>query len=255
LQLGNDAPHLTPAGQEYAVHIVRAHRLWERYLADKTGFTETEWHDLADRYEHTLSPAEIEALSAKLGHPTYDPHGDPIPTTDGEMVTHGGQPLTSLSSGQSGRIVHLEDEPALVYAQLIAEGLYVGMDVHLTETSSQRIRFRAAGEEHILAPIVAANISVLPLPEAESVETSPTDLLAQLKPGQSGKVVNISPLCRGPERRRLMDLGILPGTVITAEIKSPSGDPTAYNVRGSLIALRREQANYINITTLEETRQ
>lgn len=86
-------------------------------------------------------------------------------------------------------------------------------------------------------------------------ETIPANLLVHLKPGQSGRVVNISPLCHGPERRRLMDLGILPGTIISAEMKSPSGDPTAYNIRGSLIALRQEQANYINITTLGEPGQ
>ena len=152
LRLENGTLRLTATGQEYAVQIVRAHRLWERYLADRTGFTQTEWHDLADQHEHTLSPAETQVLSAKLGHPTHDPHGDPIPTVDGEVVTHGGQPLTSMGSGESGRIVHLEDEPALVYAQLIAEGLYVGMDVYMLETSSQRIRFRAAGEEHVLGP-------------------------------------------------------------------------------------------------------
>ncbi|MCB0153338.1 MAG: ferrous iron transport protein A [Anaerolineae bacterium] len=55
-------------------------------------------------------------------------------------------------------------------------------------------------------------------------------------------------MSRGAERRRFMDLGILPGTVITAEMISPSGDPTAYRVRGAVIGLRREQANLIQIT-------
>ncbi|RME45954.1 MAG: ferrous iron transport protein A [Caldilineae bacterium] len=58
--------------------------------------------------------------------------------------------------------------------------------------------------------------------------------------------------CRGAERRRLMDLGILPGTLIRAEMVSPSGDPTAYRIRGALIALRKEQADRIYITRATE---
>lgn len=71
--------------------------------------------------------------------------------------------------------------------------------------------------------------------------------LSDLAPGEQGKVTCILPECQGNERRRLMDLGIVPGTVITAEMKSPGGDPTAYRVRGALIALRKEQARFICI--------
>lgn len=243
---------VTPAGNEYALQIIRAHRLWERYLADKTGFDQREWHERADRHEHALSPAEADALSARLGHPTHDPHGDPIPTAEGELKPHDGQPLPTIAVNQSARIVHLEDEPATVYDQLIAEGLYPGMEITLTENSPRRIRFVANGETHTLAPIIAANVSVTPIAKKQLKESGPAQRLSTLKPGQKGQVVNISPACRGPERRRFMDLGILPGTVITAEMRSPGGDPTAYNVRGSLIALRREQADFITISQLEE---
>jgi Fe2+ transport system protein FeoA len=71
--------------------------------------------------------------------------------------------------------------------------------------------------------------------------------LADLVPPESGRVREISPRCRGVERRRILDLGIVPGTLVTAELVSPSGDPTAYRVRDTLIALRREQANTIKI--------
>ena len=71
--------------------------------------------------------------------------------------------------------------------------------------------------------------------------------LSDLKPGQQAEVINISENCQGAERRRFMDLGILPGTLITAEMRSPSGDPTAYIIRDAMIALRREQAQLINI--------
>jgi len=244
--------YLTSAGSEYALQIIRAHRLWERYLADETGFAEGEWHERADRHEHEMSPDEIDALSARLGHPTHDPHGDPIPTAEGEVVSHGGQPLATMQVGDSVQIVHLEDEPAIVYAQLIAEGLYPGLEIRLTEISPHRVCLWADGEKHILAPIVAANISVIPVSATQEEPSVPAERLSGLALGQQRQVVSISPACRGPERRRLMDLGIIPGTTIRAEIRSPSGDPTAYSVRGSLLALRKEQANLIWVSQLSE---
>jgi DtxR family Mn-dependent transcriptional regulator len=251
--LKGDEVQLTPKGRDYAMHIIRAHRLWERYLAEETGFTETEWHAQAEHYEHLLSPEEADQLSARLGHPTHDPHGDPIPTAEGDVVVHGGVPLNSTNPDDIVRIVHIEDEPAAIYDQLVAEGLHLGMTVRVTESSPERIRFWADGDEHVLAPIIAANLSVLPVTAELPAEEDPGEQLNLLKPGEKGAVLNISPLCRGPERRRLMDLGVLPGTVIKAEMTSPGGDPTAYNIRGALIALRTEQARHIRISRLQET--
>jgi DtxR family Mn-dependent transcriptional regulator len=240
-------PALTPAGREAALHVIRAHRLWERHLADDTGFAEAEWHQLADHHEHELSPSQADALAAQLGHPTHDPHGDPIPTPDGELIEHGGQLLAALAIGQAARIVHIEDEPEAVYAQLVAEGLYPGQWVRLLEVASQRVRFWANGNEHVLAPIVAANISVAPGAPAVEIETSTDEPLHHLDPNESGTVTGISPRCRGVERRRLLDLGIVPGTVVRAEMISAGGDPVAYRVRGALIALRHEQSDLIRI--------
>ncbi len=79
----------------------------------------------------------------------------------------------------------------------------------------------------------------------EKNETISSERLSSLKPGELGKIVNILPQCQGAERRRFMDLGIVPGTIVTAEFTSPVGDPTAYSIRHSLIGLRKEQADYI----------
>ncbi len=220
-------------------------------MAETTGYEEAEWHGQAEQQEHWLSPEDADALSLELGHPTHDPHGDPIPTADGEMVAHGGEPLTSLPVDVPARIVHIEDEPEAVFAQLIAEDLHVGMEVRLVESSAQRVRFWAGGDEHLLAPVVAANISVRALPEKRVPEELPGERLSSLRPGQSGEVLAISRRTRGVEHRRLLDLGILPGTIIQAEMRSPSGDPTAYRVRGALIALRTEQADLIYVEPLE----
>lgn len=243
---------LTSGGRQSALHILRAHRLWERYLADTTGFSESEWHSQAEFYEHLLSSADTEALSAQLGHPTYDPHGDPIPSSNGELIPLAGTPLTAADLEAPLRIIHIEDEPQTVYDQLIAEGLHPGMIVNVIERSSQRVRFWADGDEHVLAPIVASNISVAPIPEEKECETLPCEHLSDLKPGEEAIVSGISLACRGLERRRLLDLGILPGTVIRSEFASPSGDPIAYRIRDALIALRGEQSKLIHISRREK---
>jgi DtxR family Mn-dependent transcriptional regulator len=239
--------HLTPQGREAALHIIRAHRLWERYLAEETGFPEAEWHGQAEKYEHMLTPEATNALAVQLGNPTHDPHGDPIPTAEGKIATHRDQALTAVPVDTLARIVHLEDEPEIVYAQLIAEGLHPGMIIRVIESSAERVRFWSNGNEHVLAPMVATNISIVPLPAETKVKSSNGQRLDNLKLGETAEVTSISPNCRGAERRRFMDLGILPGTKITAELRSPSGEPTAYRIRGAVIALRQNQANMIHV--------
>jgi DtxR family Mn-dependent transcriptional regulator len=240
---------LTKLGQESALHILRAHRLWERYLADRTGYSALEWHERAEELEHSITPQQADQLAAQLGHPTYDPHGDPIPDQQGRWTPHGGMPLMNAPQDKPLMIVHIEDEPEAVYAQILAEELHPGMEVRLIEVSPRRVRFWAGGDEHVLAPIVSANISVRP--EAAAQEAEGGMRLSQLLVGEKAEVLEITSAVRGSERRRLLDLGLLPGTVVTAELASPQGDPKAYRIRDALIALRMEQTERIAIRRLE----
>lgn len=244
---------LTPQGRDYALQVIRAHRLWERYLADKTGYPEEEWHTRSELLEHETTPAQTEALAAELGNPLFDPHGHPIPTATGEILHQEHHQLPNFPLDEPGLIVHLDDQPETVYAQLIAEGLYIGMAVRVTENTPQRVRFWANGDEHVLAPVLAANISVVPAPKEKPEEVEVFEPLSALPVGQTARVTGISRASRGTERRRLMDLGIVPGTLVTAEMVSPSGDPTAYLIRGTLIGLRKEQAGLIKISRELET--
>lgn len=240
---------LTGEGRRYALRVVRIHRLWERHLAERTGLHPAAWHGEAERLEHATTAEQAEQLSAALGHPRYDPHGDPIPTAAGEIAPPQGRPLTSLAEGELAEIVHVEDEPEAIYAQLVAEGLHPGMRVRIDEMTPERIRFEADAEEHVLAPVLAANLSVVPLPGDEEMVASALRL-SDLATGEHAKVVALSPALRGPERRRLLDLGLVPGTEVAAELRSPSGDPVGYAIRGAVIALRRDQAEKVRIERL-----
>lgn len=234
---------LTAAGREAGLHIVRAHRLWESHLAHETGVHASEWHEQAEEREHSLSREETAALAARLGHPAHDPHGDTIPPAGGTLPADGGRPLNTLAPGETARVVHIEDEPEALRAQLVAEGLHLGSRVRLLEKNEQRLRFWSDGEEHALAPIVAHNVDVVSL-AAHERETEEVNLAA-LKTGERATVLGLAQACRGPERQRLLDLGFVRGTEVVAEMKSPTGDPTAYAVRGSVIALRRDQARLV----------
>lgn len=237
---------LTDAGRSYALRVIRVHRIWERYLADETGVLQTDWHWEADQLEHYVTNEDTEKIAARMGHPVFDPHGDPIPTVDGEIPGQKGKSLAEMKEGEIGNIIHIEDEPKSIYEQIVVQGLYPGMQVYVADVSDRSITIVADGEECTLTPMFAHQITV----ELESVDTivqSKYELLSTLDIGETAEVVGISPNLRGPQRRRLMDLGFVPGSSVSAEIKSASGDPTGYRVMGTTIGIRKSQAEMIFI--------
>jgi DtxR family transcriptional regulator, Mn-dependent transcriptional regulator len=246
----HSALQLTSEGRAYALRIVRVHRLWERYLADETSVHEVDWHRKAEQQEHRMTSAEADRLAAQLGNPQFDPHGDPIPTAGGEIPEQHGVPLTSLPQGAYAGILHIEDEPRELYAEISALGFYPGMQLQILQTDTDHVRLDVNGEEVVLSLLLARTILVAPLAEERRVR-QPFATLASVHIGEEAKVASISRACRGQQRRRMMDLGIVPGTVIVPEMESFSGDPIAYRVRGTLVALRREQAEQIIVGPAE----
>lgn len=242
----SDILKLTESGREYALKIVRVHRLWERYLADKTGFSKTEWHDRAELMEHQLSYDETERLAEHLGQPKFDPHGDPIPTKTGKIAKVNGIELPLLPVNTVGRITHIEDEPEVIYKQILAESIHIGSLIRVTENNPTRIVFLSEGEEFKLAPIVAANLTVAPI-EKEVVLEDNIARLSSLKETEKAKIIGISKESRGESRRRLLDLGFVKGADISIDLMNPLGEPNAYLIKGTSIALRKEQAAKILI--------
>ncbi len=235
---------LTSDGKSYALRVIRVHRLWEKYLADETSVTENEWHTKAEELEHTLTPEQANKFAAQIGNPVFDPHGDPIPTASGDIPVKKGKPLTEMKVGEFGNIIHVEDEPHTIYSQIVAEGLYPGMQIRMIEVTASRLKFVANGEECVLSPLIAGNITVGVIKLEKQVEGN-FKRLSSLKIGEEGTILGIAKVLRGQQRRRLMDLGIVPGTKIEAELESFTGDPVAYKVRGTTVALRKQQTDRI----------
>ena len=242
----SDVLKLTELGRDYALRIVSVHRLWERYLADKTGFDKKEWHDRAEAMEHRLSHDETDTLASRLGNPKFDPHGDPIPTKTGKMAKVKGMELPLLPVNTVGRITHIEDEPEIIYKQILAENIHIGSLLRVVENNSTRIVFQSEGEEFKLAPIVAANLTVAPI-EQEVVIEDNIARLSGLNEDETAKIIGISKESRGESRRRLLDLGFVKGADIKIDLMNPLGEPNAYLIKGTSIALRKDQAAKILI--------
>jgi DtxR family Mn-dependent transcriptional regulator len=236
---------LTPDGERLAVHVLRAHRLWEAYLADEIGVPLKRVHAEAERAEHRLTPTDLDRLSASMGHPEVDPHGDPIPRGDGEVPESRGTPLERWPAHTPGRIVHLEDEPPLVYAELTSRGLHLGQVVRVIERLPDRIVLADDARQYRLAPALASNVYVTAVREARAMATAGLVRLSELAAGARAEIVAIDPVCRGVVRRRLLDLGFTPGTEIRTELSTFAGDPRAYRLRGTSIALRHDQADRV----------
>lgn len=245
--------HLTDTGKSYALRIVRVHRVWERFLADETGVDHMDWHGEADIQEHQVSLEEADRIAARMGNPAFDPHGDPIPSKEGKMPPLSGIPLSSLEEGEVAQIVHIEDEPHYIFEQLSALGLYPGMQVYLLDVEEGKITFAANGNECMLTPLFASAITVKQLPKTEPIQEG-YQRLSELKPDETATIVGISSYCRGLQRRRLMDFGIVPGNTITAELESASGNPVGYRILGTTIAIRKNQANLIFINNVKKNR-
>ncbi len=244
LETRGDQLHLTAEGERWALHVVRAHRLWERYLADEARMPLGQIHNEAHRREHSLTDAQLDELDAALGHPTRDPHGDPIPTREGTLPKAEGTPVTAWQADRPARIVHLEDEPALAYEQILAAGLRLGQDIRILERTPQRVVLSDGENEYRLAPAVASNISVAALPESELLKREAVPL-TEIGHDRRAEIVTLDEAVQGFTRRRFLDLGLTPGTVIYPELQNFFGDPRGYRVRGTLIALRKDQAAQI----------
>ncbi len=242
--------HLTAEGERWALHVVRAHRLWERYLADEARMPLEKVHGEAHRREHAMTEAQLNELDAALGHPTRDPHGDPIPTREGKMNRAEGMPITTWQADRPARIVHLEDEPALAYQQIVAAGLRLGQDIRIIEKTPNRYVLSDGENEYKLAPAVASNVHVAALPESEMLKREAIPL-TELPDQHFAEIVTLDDAVQGFTRRRFLDLGLTPGTKIYPELGNFFGDPRAYRVRGTLIALRRDQAAQIWVKPTE----
>jgi DtxR family Mn-dependent transcriptional regulator len=144
---------LTTAGEKVALEVLRHHRLLELYLHDKLNLPWDQVHAEAERLEHVLSEALEDAMSAALGNPTVDPHGDPIPSKDGYVQDVPGIPLSEAELNRPYRILRvlMQDPDWLIYLGTLH--LYPNTEVTVLRRApfNGPLLVDVAGEHHALA--------------------------------------------------------------------------------------------------------
>ena len=105
-----DGVRLTPRGEKLAAAMVRRHRLIETFLVQTLGLDWSEVHDEAERLEHAISDKLLEKIDAALGHPRFDPHGDPIPDRSGSMPRRELRTLAECEANDAVTIARILDQ-------------------------------------------------------------------------------------------------------------------------------------------------
>ena len=124
---------LTRPGREEALRLVRRHRLIEAFLLEHLSYSWEEVHEEAEKLEHVVSDEFTERLADFLGHPGYDPHGDPIPTSKGTLEPDESFPVGEAQAGQWVRIFKVSDEDPAVLDYFGERGLVPGRTVLVKE--------------------------------------------------------------------------------------------------------------------------
>jgi DtxR family Mn-dependent transcriptional regulator len=153
---------LTIEGRLEAVWIIRKHRLWETFLVQKLGFNWGEVHEVAEQLEHVNSAQLVDRLDAFLDFPKVDPHGDPIPSKDGEVRSEPTTPLSELKVGEQGQIAAVKHDGKELLAYLERHGLVLGSTVKVLEVLEfdGSMRLNVEGKEEYVSEKISGNILV-----------------------------------------------------------------------------------------------
>ncbi len=103
---------LTQGGERLALHVLRRHRILELFLTNIVGFDWSEVHDEAEALEHVISERLLTRMDEMLGHPEFDPHGDPIPSAKGSITRNTFIPLADIPEGSEARLARVSDQQA-----------------------------------------------------------------------------------------------------------------------------------------------
>lgn len=153
---------LTKKGQQIAISIIRKHRLWEVFLVDHLGFGWDEVHDVAEQMEHVNSDLLVERLDKFLDHPKYDPHGGPIPDSDGNFPAPARVKLDELEVGKQSKVMGITENSESFLNYLTKTGLQLGVEFKLNERQDfdRSIEIEVEGKTIQLSHEVAKHIFV-----------------------------------------------------------------------------------------------
>ncbi len=263
---------LTDEGERRAFHILRRHRLWEVFLVDRLGFDYEQAHEIACQLEHATPDLLADRLDIFLEHPAVNPQGEPIPRDDAAGPPRILIPLVKLPVGRRGQVVRWDVSPS-ARTFLTEQGLRPGVTLEVTAIAGESVLVLVDGQHISLARDLAKAVQVEmkekeePHSEVTSESPHPTSTrtkkeevpemqtktettarqipLHKLNPGQRGIVVRVGG--KGPARRRMMDMGLVPGSEVRVVRVAPLGDPIEFTVKGYSLSLRKSEAKAITV--------
>jgi DtxR family Mn-dependent transcriptional regulator len=143
---------LTAEGQRVALSVMRQHRLLELYLAEHLGVPWDRVHEEAEALEHVISEDLEARIAAKLGHPTHDPHGDPIPDADLVIDEGATSSLADMQVGDHGRFVRVSDADPEMLRYLDGRGIALGDELEIIDRQpfDGPLTVRLGPAEHVL---------------------------------------------------------------------------------------------------------
>jgi DtxR family transcriptional regulator, Mn-dependent transcriptional regulator len=153
---------LTPAGERVALEVIRHHRLLELYLTEALGLGWDEVHAEAERLEHHLSDGLESRIDLLLGHPSRDPHGDPIPTPDLALERGDSRLLSELETGARAAVRRVPDGDPALLRYLAKLGLVPAQEVVVLESApfDGPLTLEIDGRRHAIGRDLAARIEV-----------------------------------------------------------------------------------------------
>ncbi|MEM1095595.1 MAG: metal-dependent transcriptional regulator [Bacteroidota bacterium] len=156
---------LTEAGEKIALEIIRHHRLLELYLKEMLGYSWDKIHDEAEHLEHHISEEFETKIEEMLGYPTHDPHGDPIPTRDGQIAATATDPLSDVGSGETVMIHRVSDANPDLLHYLESIGLLPRTVLTVVERApfNGPLTVRVADAEQVVGHEVASQVFIGPL--------------------------------------------------------------------------------------------
>lgn len=150
---------LLESGRMVALEILRHHRLLELYLSEILGFGWDEVHEEAEKLEHFISERLEARIAEKLGHPTHDPHGDPIPTVDLELPDGPNiVPVIATVKSTVGKIARVTTQDSDALNMLSRLGLTLKKEIEVIESDNNGVRIRIDGERFLIPNELAAKI-------------------------------------------------------------------------------------------------
>ncbi len=235
LQLVTHQPYrgvfLTEAGRRVAVEVLRHHRLLELYLSQALGYSWDEVHDEAELLEHFISEKLEARIAEALGNPTFDPHGAPIPSLEGELPPRRGQQLAEQELYRPYEITRVSDSCSDTLRSMAEKGLFPGVTVTLLGRPPEGLyHLRVGRQETLVAPQLC-----------RQVRTEPVEALRltadQMTSGEQATIFRM----RGPLSQQLTALGVAEGHILKLQ-------DSQYWCQGQPVALAPELSRCLIVT-------